>query len=317
MDFRFDLERQLENGAVHFAVAAGSLPFSLYKARYLNVLQLGDQLAAGLGTRVEKERRVLLMCAVALTASCVAAAGGIAFLGLIAPHLARRLIGPRHQTLIPVSALIGAFLFLLADTLAKCACTVRSSRRPGDFRARSAVFCIFADENEIEEGDCRDELIIGGTAYCRLWRPFDSERIGYRHPERKNYNADRSERLRKIDGSQNDVKNHETEIRRRLFKRTGDHAKSTKDIAKEMAILPQTPEAPSGLTVYELVSYGRFPHQSGMGRLSDKDRDMIKWALEETGMAEFYDRPIEALSGAAAACVDRHGARSRNGAAAS
>ena len=65
-----------------------------------------------------------------------------------------------------------------------------------------------------------------------------------------------------------------------------------------MAILPQTPEAPSGLTVYELVSYGRFPHQSGMGRLSDKDRDMIKWALEETGMAEFYDRPIEALSGA-------------------
>ena len=81
--------------------------------------QLGDQLAAGLGTRVEKERRVLLMCAVALTASCVAAAGGIAFLGLIAPHLARRLTGPRHQTLIPVSALIGAFLFLLADTLAR------------------------------------------------------------------------------------------------------------------------------------------------------------------------------------------------------
>ncbi len=95
------------------------LPFSLYKARYLNVLQLGDQLAAGLGTKVEKERRVLLMSAVALTASCVAAAGGIAFLGLIAPHLARRLTGPRHQTLIPVSALIGAFLFLLADTLAR------------------------------------------------------------------------------------------------------------------------------------------------------------------------------------------------------
>ncbi|MBY8911363.1 iron ABC transporter permease [Bacillus sp. YC2] len=95
------------------------LPFSLYKARYLNVLQLGDQLATGLGTAVEKERRILLIAAVALAASCVAAAGGIAFLGLIAPHLARRLTGPRHQTLIPVSALIGAFLFLLADTLAR------------------------------------------------------------------------------------------------------------------------------------------------------------------------------------------------------
>ncbi len=75
------------------------------------------------------------------------------------------------------------------------------------------------------------------------------------------------------------------------------HKMSTKDIAKDMAILPQTPEAPSGLTVYELVSYGRFPHQSGFGRLNDEARQIIKWALEETGMAEFAERPIEALSG--------------------
>ncbi|MHA6486689.1 ABC transporter ATP-binding protein [Bacillus cabrialesii] len=75
------------------------------------------------------------------------------------------------------------------------------------------------------------------------------------------------------------------------------HKMSTKDIAKDMAILPQTPEAPSGLTVYELVSYGRFPHQSGFGRLYDEDRRIIKWALEETGMAEYAERPIEALSG--------------------
>ncbi|MCI4138435.1 ABC transporter ATP-binding protein [Bacillus vallismortis] len=75
------------------------------------------------------------------------------------------------------------------------------------------------------------------------------------------------------------------------------HKMPTKDIAKDMAILPQTPEAPSGLTVYELVSYGRFPHQSGFGRLHDEDRRIIKWALEETGMAEYAERPIEALSG--------------------
>ncbi|WP_445429956.1 FecCD family ABC transporter permease [Bacillus atrophaeus] len=95
------------------------LPFTLYKARYLNILHLGDQLATGLGTAVEKERRTLLVAAVALAGSCVAAAGGIAFLGLIAPHVARRLTGPRHQTLIPVSALIGGLLFLFADTLAR------------------------------------------------------------------------------------------------------------------------------------------------------------------------------------------------------
>ncbi len=75
------------------------------------------------------------------------------------------------------------------------------------------------------------------------------------------------------------------------------HKMSTKDIAKQMAILPQTPEAPGGLTVYELVSYGRFPHQKGMGRLSADDRRMVEWSLEVTGMLPFYDRPIEALSG--------------------
>lgn len=72
---------------------------------------------------------------------------------------------------------------------------------------------------------------------------------------------------------------------------------STKTIAKKMAILPQTPEAPSGLTVTELVSYGRFPHQNGIGKLSDKDHEIIHWALEVTGMLEFSERSIQDLSG--------------------
>ncbi|MDI6550008.1 ABC transporter ATP-binding protein, partial [Bacillus subtilis] len=46
-----------------------------------------------------------------------------------------------------------------------------------------------------------------------------------------------------------------------------------------------------------LVSYGRFPHQNGFGRLSNEDKRIIRWALEETGMIAFHDRPIEALSG--------------------
>ncbi|GAA4726700.1 ABC transporter ATP-binding protein [Brevibacillus fulvus] len=72
---------------------------------------------------------------------------------------------------------------------------------------------------------------------------------------------------------------------------------STKEIAKQMAILPQIPEAPSGLTVYELVSYGRFPHQKGFGTLTTHDRRMIEWALRITGTIDFQHRTIEALSG--------------------
>ncbi|MEW5570884.1 ABC transporter ATP-binding protein [Rossellomorea marisflavi] len=75
------------------------------------------------------------------------------------------------------------------------------------------------------------------------------------------------------------------------------HKQSTKELAKKMAILPQTPESASGLTVGELVSYGRFPHQKGLGRLTKKDQDMIHWAMEETGTLPFKHREVDALSG--------------------
>lgn len=72
---------------------------------------------------------------------------------------------------------------------------------------------------------------------------------------------------------------------------------NTKLLAKKMAILPQTPESTSGLTVGELVSYGRFPYQKGFGRLTKKDYEVIDWALEVTGTTDFKFRSIDALSG--------------------
>ncbi|WP_391119749.1 ABC transporter ATP-binding protein [Psychrobacillus sp. L3] len=72
---------------------------------------------------------------------------------------------------------------------------------------------------------------------------------------------------------------------------------NTKQLAKKMAILPQTPESASGLTVGELVSYGRFPYQTGFGRLTKKDFEVIEWALQVTGTSEFKFSPVDALSG--------------------
>lgn len=72
---------------------------------------------------------------------------------------------------------------------------------------------------------------------------------------------------------------------------------SSKELAKTMAVLPQSPQAPSGLTVEELIAYGRFPHQKGFGKLKKEDTDIVSWALEVTGIFEFRERPIEALSG--------------------
>ncbi|WP_026564631.1 FecCD family ABC transporter permease [Bacillus sp. UNC41MFS5] len=95
------------------------IPFALYKAHILNIMNLGDQVATGLGIHVEKERRILLLAAVALAGFSVAAGGGIAFLGLVAPHIAKRLIGPKHQLFLPLTAILGSFVLLLADTIGK------------------------------------------------------------------------------------------------------------------------------------------------------------------------------------------------------
>ncbi|MDT0123946.1 iron ABC transporter permease [Paenibacillus sp. RRE4] len=95
------------------------VPLVLAKARVLNVLNLGDQTASGLGAPVERERMILLAAAAILAGACVSVSGGIGFVGLIGPHLARRLVGPKHQFLLPASALVGSLLVLVADTLGR------------------------------------------------------------------------------------------------------------------------------------------------------------------------------------------------------
>ncbi|EIT86299.1 iron(III)-siderophore transporter ATP binding protein [Fictibacillus macauensis ZFHKF-1] len=71
----------------------------------------------------------------------------------------------------------------------------------------------------------------------------------------------------------------------------------TKDIAKELAILPQGPSAPEGLTVMELVKQGRYPYQSWYQLWSKKDEEAVQRALTATNMSELADRPVDALSG--------------------
>jgi iron complex transport system permease protein len=95
------------------------IPFAVYKARFLDVLNLGDEVATGVGVQIEKERRILLLVSVALAGVCVSVGGGITFLGLIAPHIARRLIGARNAKLLPLTAIIGALLLLSADTIGR------------------------------------------------------------------------------------------------------------------------------------------------------------------------------------------------------
>ncbi|HMQ30601.1 MAG TPA: iron ABC transporter permease [Chloroflexaceae bacterium] len=94
-------------------------PLALLLARDLNALNLGEDIARGLGSAVGLRRGLLLLAAVALAAASVAAAGTLGFVGLMAPHLGRRLVGPDHSGLLPTAGLLGALLVVAADLVGR------------------------------------------------------------------------------------------------------------------------------------------------------------------------------------------------------
>lgn len=97
------------------------VPVAWWSARSLDALELGDAVARALGVRVELQRAALLLAAVALAGSSVAIAGTVGFVGLMAPHLSRRLVGPGYAALIPTTALLGALLVAAADLVGRTA----------------------------------------------------------------------------------------------------------------------------------------------------------------------------------------------------
>ncbi|WP_226672722.1 FecCD family ABC transporter permease [Rossellomorea aquimaris] len=95
------------------------IPFALYKSQMLNLLGLSEPVSIGVGVSINRERFMMLMVAVALAASAVSVTGGIAFIGLMAPHMAKALVGPRSQMFMPIAILLGGWLLLLADTIGR------------------------------------------------------------------------------------------------------------------------------------------------------------------------------------------------------
>ncbi|MEC0283974.1 FecCD family ABC transporter permease [Terribacillus saccharophilus] len=102
------------------------LPFSiplflaaLLLAKALDSLRLGQEVATGLGLRVEVYKVIMLLVAVLLTTSSIATAGTVGFLGLISPHIARQLVGHAHKFVLPVAGLVGSIIFLLADSIGR------------------------------------------------------------------------------------------------------------------------------------------------------------------------------------------------------
>lgn len=93
--------------------------YTIYKSNTLNTIHLGNDTAMGLGVAVKKEFISLMFVAVALSSGSVALGGNFFFVGMIAPHMARKLVGANHFFVIPVSGLLGGIIIILADTITR------------------------------------------------------------------------------------------------------------------------------------------------------------------------------------------------------
>jgi iron complex transport system permease protein len=95
------------------------MPLSLFKARELNVLALGEEPAIGLGVPVQRQTVIFILLSAAICAACVATVGPLGFVGLIAPNMARSLLGSWQPRVLPASLMIGGLLMVSADLLAR------------------------------------------------------------------------------------------------------------------------------------------------------------------------------------------------------
>jgi iron complex transport system permease protein len=99
-------------------IIVGLVIILLY-ARPLNVMQLDEEQAQQLGINVERTKLILLGAATLMTAAAVCFVGTIGFVGIIVPHAVRLIWGPDHRFLLPLSAIGGAILLILADTASR------------------------------------------------------------------------------------------------------------------------------------------------------------------------------------------------------
>ncbi len=111
--------RRLDDVGIVLAFAALGLVLAIANTRSLDSLALGTEFARGLGESLVRSRLVGLGAITLLTAASVAVTGPIGFIGLTAPHIARRIVGGRHARLLPMSAVVGVFVLLASDIVGR------------------------------------------------------------------------------------------------------------------------------------------------------------------------------------------------------
>ncbi|MDZ7666207.1 MAG: iron chelate uptake ABC transporter family permease subunit [Desulfotignum sp.] len=248
----------------------------------------GEETARGLGVRVER-LRMLGMTAAALMAALVTAFHGvIAFVGLIAPHMARRLAGEEHGLLIPYTAVLGSLLLLTADTLGR----------------------VLAGSGSLPVGVVTSFLGAPMFLYL-LVRGYNNEACGGRHLflyKSDPVLADVTFSLEKgqvlcVLGKNGAGKSTLLKCLNRILVPAGGTVRldgnsladmPRKNVAKQMGYVPQR-HGESRLTVFQTVLMGRRPHMKWA--MTDKDHDIAEQIIDRLGLNRLAMRPVASLSG--------------------
>ncbi|MFQ9817854.1 MAG: iron chelate uptake ABC transporter family permease subunit [Subdoligranulum sp.] len=265
---------------------------ALLLAADLNVLCLGEQSAASLGLHIGAVRFLGILAAALLAGAAVSFAGLLSFVGLLAPHIARRLVGNNHRILLPAAMLLGAAFVVLCDVLARC------------------LFAPF----ELPVGILLS--LIGGPFFlglllhgrggeCMIELQHVSAGYGAQDVVRDVSFAAPNGQLTALIGPNGSGKT--TLLRamtRTLPCRSGNillddrsiASYGRKEFARTAAFMPQSRPVP-GITVRALVAHGRFPYLGFSRRMTAQDTAAVEQAMRRTGTLDWANRDVRALSG--------------------
>ncbi|NEW06380.1 iron ABC transporter permease [Paenibacillus sp. SYP-B3998] len=95
------------------------IPIIVRRSYILDLFRLDEDSVRSIGVSSEKEKGILLLSSIGVVSACVSVSGGIGFIGLMAPHIARRLVGNAHKRIIPVCGIVGALLVMVSDFIGK------------------------------------------------------------------------------------------------------------------------------------------------------------------------------------------------------
>ena len=305
--------RSWEHAATIWLVVALAVPLLAALAQPVALTEMGDELADSLGARATRTRTAAITLSVVLAAGAVSVAGPIAFVSLTAPQIARRLTRLAGPNLV-VSALVvhsSSHWPTLPCSTSRSPTGFPSESPPWPWAASTWASCWYASGGEEHCEPDRDQRRTSPAAeqdFPRRGLRAEHLTLGYgTAPVVRDLTVDIAEGefvaivgpngcgkstllkalgrvLRPLSGR---VLLHGRDIRKQR----------SKDVARQLALLPQNPAVPEGITVRSLAARGRHPYHTLLRQWSPDDEAAIDQALELTGLAAHANSLVETLSG--------------------